>query len=208
MFLADSNTSGPMKSHRSRHVSLLWLVVSLQFGPAQHIELTKLRSNCKARQSWSNVNQDCVTVLSVSETHFSDLFSSDLRLFVTREPCISCFKTHPAQCVGHVVLLWLVVSCLVCACWLLAYSISLVLCKCQTNCFMLFVVLPLTWTHAVKYVCSPSHYSDAESLEREKSSSQDQSSLPGHRNEPWVSHTLTHFLLKYCISKHYTVSSK
>jgi len=38
---------------------------------------------------------------------------------------------------------------------------------------------------------SSSSYSDAEGLEREKSSSQDQSSLPGHRNKPRVSSTLT-----------------
>ena len=51
----DPNTDKPIteKSRRSRHVSLLWLVVSLLFCPAQHIKLTKLRSNCKTKQCWA-----------------------------------------------------------------------------------------------------------------------------------------------------------
>ena len=53
-------------SSRSRHVSLLWLFVSLQFCPVQHIKLTKLRSNCTTRQRWPDMNQDSVTALPIS----------------------------------------------------------------------------------------------------------------------------------------------
>lgn len=59
--------------------------------------------------------------------------------------------------------------------------------------------LCLNWINSVEFnmtfymfckfsVSSLSSCSDAESLEGEKSSSQDQSSLPGHRNQPRVSH--------------------
>ena len=41
----------------------------------------------------------------ISETHFSALFSCSLRLFVSRQPCFSCFKTDQARprpaCAAH-----------------------------------------------------------------------------------------------------------
>ena len=65
LFPATLTLTSQSQRRRSRHVSLLWLVVSLPFCPEQHIKLTKLKSNFKSRQCWSDMNPD-ITPLSVS----------------------------------------------------------------------------------------------------------------------------------------------
>ena len=44
-------------------------LIGLPFCPEKHIELTKLRSNCKTRQFWSDVNQDFVTAVPISASN-------------------------------------------------------------------------------------------------------------------------------------------
>ena len=98
------------ESHQSRfkrsHATCFfcWLVVSLQYYPAQHI-------GCKYLQCWSYMNQYSVTTLTVSASNvfrntFKLLFSFNrIELFNRQQPWLLSTTV-----VGHILLLWLIVG--------------------------------------------------------------------------------------------------